>query len=62
MLEVVQNDITICSRLNKKFNPAVTMILLKLLAESSLRPAIKDQVKHLVSSYLKENVYLLSSS
>lgn len=37
MLNVVQNDIMISGRLHKKFNPAISMVLIKMMNESDER-------------------------
>jgi hypothetical protein len=44
-VQLVSNDIVICGRLVKRFNPALTQILLKLLSpskKSSLPQAFLD--------------------
>jgi hypothetical protein len=34
ILILAQNDVDICSKLHKKFNPALTMIMLKLISSN----------------------------
>ncbi|TNV78133.1 hypothetical protein FGO68_gene6793 [Halteria grandinella] len=55
MLNVVQNDILICGRLHKKFNPAISMVLIKMMNDGERGTDFKVQVQDMVKDHLRGN-------
>ena len=48
---MVENDIHICSNIHKKFNPALTMILLKLLNQTRFDKDLLLSLQTLIDKY-----------
>ena len=53
LIDVVYNDISICSKLNKKFNPALTMIIVKLLSLPGRTEDFYENVREVTSKHLE---------
>lgn len=58
LLTLLSNDIDICGRLNKKFNPAINMILLKLLPQTN----VHEKVLTLMAKHVDCNLLTLPSN
>jgi hypothetical protein len=59
MIQVVEKDIKICAKLHKKFNPALTMILLCLLTHAKSDESIKKKLKKLTDLHFEKNLSTL---
>lgn len=59
LIQVVENDIKICAKLHKKFNPALTMILLCLLTHAKSDESIKKKLKKLTDQHFEKNLSTL---
>jgi hypothetical protein len=60
--DVVENDVAICSKLHKKFNPALTMILLKLLSYQYSDNSLHIRAKDLAELHLHRNLMTLPNN
>jgi hypothetical protein len=58
---LLSNDIAICSKLHKKFNPALTLALLKLLREASeaTDSTSRDEIFSLANKHMTSILYTL---
>ena len=62
LLTLLSNDIDICGRLNKKFNPAISMILLKLLPQLKNNSEMHERVLTLTAKHVDSNLLTLPSN
>ncbi len=61
LLEVIENDVAICSKLHKKFNPALTLILVTLLNFKG-DSDFNERVHTLTELHLSKNLSQLPSA